>query len=95
VHEPVRLLLIVENKPEKIMEAVHRSSEVTELVANRWIRLVSMSPDGTVRVYRDGVFESLSETVKIPSIPSSVEWYRGKLEHLPIAHVTTTAAHAK
>ncbi len=94
VHEPVRLLLIVENTPEKIMEAVHRSSEVTELVANRWIRLVSMSPDGTVRVYRDGVFESLNETVKIPAIPSSVEWYRGKLEHLPIAHVTTTAAHA-
>ncbi len=94
VHEPVRLLLIVENTPEKIMEAVRRSSEVTELVENRWIRLVSMSPDGTVHVYRDGVFESLSETVKIPAIPSSVEWYRGKLEHLPIAHVTTTAAHA-
>ena len=94
VHEPVRLLLIVENTPEKIMEAVRRSREVTELVENRWIRLVSMSPDGTVRIYRDGVFELLDETVKIPAIPSSVEWYRGKLEHLPIAHVTTTAAHA-
>ncbi len=94
VHEPVRLLLIVENTPEKIMEAVHRSAEVTELVKNRWIRLVSMSPDGTVQVYRDGTFEPIVETVRIPETTSSVNWYSGKLEHLPISRVTTTASHA-
>lgn len=94
VHEPVRLLLIVENTPENIMVAVHRSREVTELVQNRWIRLVSMSPDGRVSVYRDGIFEPLNETVKIPETSSSADWFLGKLEHLPIARVTTTAAHA-
>ncbi len=94
IHEPVRLLLIVENTPENIMEAVRRSREMTELVQNRWIRLVSMSPDGNVRVYRDGVFEPLSETVQLPEVTSSVEWFRGKLEHLPMARVTATAAHA-
>lgn len=94
VHEPVRLLLIVENTPENIMEAVRRSREVTELVENRWIRLVSMSPDGSVRVYRDGIFEPLRETVQLPEVSSSVEWFRGKLEHLPMARVTATAAHA-
>lgn len=94
IHEPVRLLLIVENTPENIMEAVRRSREVTELVQNRWIRLVSMSPDGSISIYRNGIFEPLGETVQLPEVPSSVEWFRGKLEHLPMARVTVTAAHA-
>jgi uncharacterized protein len=95
IHEPVRLLLIVENTPDNVMAAVRRSSEVTELVENRWIRLATMNPaDGKVHVYRDGVFEPVAETVKLPEVASSVEWFRGKLEHLPIARVTATAAHA-
>lgn len=95
VHEPVRLLLIVENTPNNVMEAVRRSREVTELVENCWIRLVTMNPaDGRIHVYRDGVFEPLAETVQLPEVASSVEWFRGKLEHLPMARVTATAAHA-
>lgn len=95
IHEPVRLLLIVENTPQNVMEAVRRSREVTELIENRWIRLATMDPmDGSMHVYRQGVFEPLGETVRLPETASSVDWFRGKLEHLPIARVTATAAHA-
>lgn len=95
VHEPVRLLLIVENTPQNVMDAVRRSPVVTELVENRWIRLAAMNPaDGAIHVYRAGIFEPLREGMELPEIESSVDWYRGKLEHLPIARVTATAAHA-
>lgn len=95
IHEPVRLLLIVENTPDNVMEAVRRSREVTELVENRWIRLVAIDPaEGSIHVYREGVFEPLRETVQLPETASSVDWFRGKLEHLPMARVTATAAHA-
>lgn len=95
IHEPVRLLLIVENTPANVMEAVRRSALVTELIENRWMRLVTMDPaDGRIHIYRDGIFEPLTETVQLPETTSSVNWFRGKLEHLPIARVTTTAAHA-
>lgn len=95
IHEPVRLLLIVENTPQNVMEAVGRSREVTELVENRWIRLATMDPvEGSIHIYRHGVFEPLGETVQLPEIASSADWFRGKLEHLPIARVTATAAHA-
>ncbi len=95
IHEPVRLLLIVENTPDNVMEAVRRSREVTELVENRWVRLVAMAPaDGAIHVYRNGVFEPLRETVQLPETASSLDWFLGKLEHLPIARVTATAAHA-
>ncbi|NOT59155.1 MAG: hypothetical protein HOP19_02905, partial [Acidobacteria bacterium] len=91
---PVRLLLIVENTPDKVMEAVRRSAEVTELVTNRWIRLVAFSPNGAMHVYRNGEFEPVTETVKVPEVAASYDWFGGKLEHLPIARVTATAAHA-
>ncbi len=95
IHEPVRLLLIVENTPDKVMEAVRRSSEMVELVTNRWIRLVAMEPaTGALHVYRNGAFESVTETIKVPEVVTSPDWFRGKLEHLPIARVTATAAHA-
>lgn len=95
IHEPVRLLLIVENTPDNVMEAARRSREVTELIANRWIRLATMNPaDGSIHIYRNGVFEPLSETVLVPETDSSVDWFLGKLEHLPIARVKTIAAHA-
>ncbi|MFN0107661.1 MAG: DUF2309 domain-containing protein [Blastocatellia bacterium] len=94
IHEPVRLLLIVENTPENVMSAVRRSAEVTQLVENRWIRLAAMSPDGSLHVYRNGEFEPMTETVPLPETVSSPNWFLGKLEHLPIARVTATAAHA-
>jgi uncharacterized protein YbcC (UPF0753/DUF2309 family) len=95
IHEPVRLLLIVENTPQNVMGAVRRSPVVTELVENRWIRLVTLDPaEGNMHVYRDGIFEPMRETVQLPKINSSVAWFRGKLEHLPIARVTATSAHA-
>ncbi len=95
VHEPVRLLLIVENTPQNVMEAARRSAVVTELIENRWIRLATIDPThGKIHIYCDGIFEPLNDTVQLPEITSSVEWFRGKLEHLPIARVTATSAHA-
>lgn len=93
VHEPVRLLLIVENSPERLMEAVRRSPVVTELVEKRWIRLAAMDPEGRLSVYRDGVFEPFAGGESSTDVSSSLEWYRGKIEHLPIARITSTSPH--
>ncbi len=95
VHEPVRLLLIVENTPEKTLAAAFQSPVVRELIEKRWIRLVTIDPvDGTIHVYRSGKngedarFEPFTETVeRLPEFNSSPEWYLGKLEHLPIVRI--------
>lgn len=94
VHEPVRLLVIVENTPERVLEAAKRSPAVVELVTNGWIRLATIDPaDGTVRVLRGGAFEPLQSAAEPPTVLSSVDWYRGKLEHLPIARIASTVPH--
>lgn len=89
IHEPVRLLLVVETTPERAANAVSRNALVTELVKNRWIRVATIDPgDGRVHVYRDGVFEPfVPAAVPLPVASSSAEWYQGRLEHLAMARI--------
>lgn len=94
VHEPVRLLLIIENTPERVMHAVRQSPGVTELVENRWIRVVTLDPqDGRLHVYRNGEFEPFTASAPLPVARSSADWFLGKLEHLPIARIVAPSAH--
>ncbi len=94
LHEPVRILFVVETTPKRLMSTVKASAELTELVCNKWIRIATMDPDdGRVEVYRDGVFEKLEgDEVPLPVSPSSMAWYRGKMENLALARIDPRAA---
>ncbi len=94
IHEPVRLLFVVETTPQRLMSVVKASAELTEFVCNQWIRLATMDPDdGHVEVYRDSVFEKLEgDEEPLPVAPSSMAWYRGKMEHLGLARIDPRAA---
>ncbi|MBL8240008.1 MAG: DUF2309 domain-containing protein [Bryobacterales bacterium] len=87
IHEPVRILFVVETTPERLETVIEANPAVKEFVVNRWIRIAAMDPDtGRIRIRRDSGYEDLSGEVKsLPSAPSSLDWYRGKLDHLPMA----------
>ena len=51
VHDPLRLLMIVEQKPELVLEVVKRSATVYEWVKNGWINLAVIDPESK-KVYR-------------------------------------------
>lgn len=89
IHEPVRLLLIVETTPERLMQAVKRSPSVAQLIEKRWVRLATIDPqEGHISVYRDGLFYPFTESGQpLQSVTSSEAWYRGKIEHLPIVRI--------
>ena len=44
LHEPMRLLLIVDATPEALLAVAGRQPEVAELVVNAWVQLVSLRP---------------------------------------------------
>lgn len=94
IHEPVRLLLIVESTPEKLLQAAFQSPIVRELIENRWIRVVTIDPHhGAFHVYRHGVFEPFTTRLEeLTTVDSSPGWFLGKLDHLPIVRVTGQAA---
>lgn len=89
VHEPVRILFVLETTPERLMKVISANAGLSELVQNRWIRLATLDPDtGEVHVRRDHGFERLAHGADaLPSVAASVDWFRGKLQHLPIARI--------
>ncbi|MEZ5384494.1 MAG: DUF2309 domain-containing protein [Prosthecobacter sp.] len=90
LHEPVRILFIVETTPTRLMSVIRANKELVEFVCNRWIRIATMDPDdGHIEVYRgNDVFEPLAgDEEPLPLTPNSMTWYQGKAEHLPLARI--------
>jgi uncharacterized protein YbcC (UPF0753/DUF2309 family) len=93
IHEPVRILFVVETTPERLTNVINASASLKQMVENRWIRLATIDPDsGRIRVRRNRGFELFDEPLeRLPVALSSAEWYSGKLEHLPMASIQTPA----
>lgn len=91
IHEPVRILFVVEITPERLNKAISGSASLKQLVKNSWIRLATIDPgSGHVHVLRNGGFEEFHEALeRLPVALSSHEWYAGKLQHLPMAWIQT------
>jgi uncharacterized protein YbcC (UPF0753/DUF2309 family) len=93
IHEPVRILFVVETAPDRLTQVIESSPPLKQLVENRWIRLATIDPaSGCVHVRRSGGFEEFETPLeRLPVALSSSEWYSGKLEHLPMAWIPTMA----
>jgi len=91
IHEPVRILFIVETTPERLDRVINASVSLKQLVANRWIRIATIDPaSGRVHVRRDSGFEEFDVPLeRLPVALSSAEWYSGKIQHLPMARIQT------
>ena len=89
IHEPMRLLLIVDATPEALLAVAGRQPEVAELVVNQWIQLVAADPGtGTMHVFEDGRFVPYEPApTLLPVVERSAEWHMRTREHLPPALV--------
>jgi len=67
VHDPVRLLMIVEHFPEVVLKTIQRLPETYEWFKNEWVKLVAIHPETRMLfVFQEGLFEAytpLSEGV--------------------------------
>ena len=81
IHEPVRILFVIETTPERLTRVVNASASLKQLVENRWIRVATIDPvSGRVQVRRNSGFEEFDGPVeRLPVALSSAEWYAGKL----------------
>ena len=91
IHEPVRILFVIETTPDRLEKVIDASASLKQLVKNRWIRVATIDPgSGRVHVLRDGRFEEFHDSLeRLPVALSSHEWYAGKLQHLPMAWIQT------
>jgi uncharacterized protein YbcC (UPF0753/DUF2309 family) len=89
IHEPVRLLTIVEATPEVLLKIARERKVVGQLVGNEWIQLVSMDPDtGRLMVFKDGAFvEHEADSIGYPVVDNSETFFRGSNTYLGLAHI--------
>ena len=93
IHEPLRLLMVVEAAPERIRDVLERLPAVKNMVTKRWIQLVAWHPDtGGLAMQETDAGEIAfvpykPESQSIPVVPSSATWYRGHRGNVPPARV--------
>jgi uncharacterized protein YbcC (UPF0753/DUF2309 family) len=89
IHEPVRLLFILETTPEVILGIMDRNPEIGQTFRNGWAQLAVQDPQtGAVQLFHDGAFRPYRpETEGLPRASSSVDWYRGWRDHLEFAEI--------
>jgi hypothetical protein len=58
VHDPIRLLIIVEHFPDVLLKVIKKQADVYEWFINEWVNLVAVNPE-TREMYRfkEGAFE--------------------------------------
>jgi hypothetical protein len=91
IHEPVRILFVVETTPDRLGNAIDSIPSLKELVENEWIRIATIDPgSGRVHVRRRSGFEEFNDRLeRLPVTLSSAEWYSGRLQRLPMAWIQT------
>lgn len=84
IHQPIRLLFIIECEPEALLKAVAANPQLTRLIGNGWVNLATLAPDSDeVHIYRDGTFEPFCRANEAtPKTNSSLAWYGGYRDHL-------------
>ncbi len=89
IHEPVRLLIVIDAPPEMILTAAEQVPAVKNLVVNGWVQLVSWHPHtGALTVFQGGGFQPYEpEQTTLPVVDRSHDWYRGHRDHLPPARI--------
>lgn len=94
IHEPMRLLIVIETTPEKLSAIMDRNPGIGQPCRHGWVQVVTWDPDsGAMHVLRGDHFEPYRpEATELPKADSSIDWYRGWRDHLEFAEIEPAAA---
>jgi len=89
IHEPIRLLFLIEAAPAGMLQLMEQNPVVGRILKNGWAQLAVLDPHSSqIQVYRDGQFYNYEPDIsELPSAASSFDWYGGWRDHLPFAEI--------
>jgi len=92
VHDPIRLLMVVEHKPEVVLKVIQSQDDLYEWFRNEWVHLISVHPEtGEFYFFRNESFEVV-ETLgdKVPGVDDIHEFLEAakEMETNHILHAT-------
>lgn len=93
IHEPMRLLFVIETTPEVMLRIIDANETIARLAKGRWIQLavVDFAASRAWR-YDGGQFHPYQPTdAELPLAPSSFAWFHGHRDNLPCATIDPSA----
>ena len=89
IHEPVRLLVVLETRRSVIEAVLEREAGVRRLVTNRWIQVALLDPDSQKieLLKKSGWIDYHPEIEELPVVTTSSEWFYHHREHLRFAEI--------
>lgn len=94
IHEPLRLLCVIETTAEAMLGIIDRNPAIGRLVRGEWVYLAVINSDTSqIELFRDGRFEPYEPTateLKVRS--SSQECYQGSRDHAPFFSIAKSKA---
>lgn len=87
IHDPMRLVFVLETTEQAIRKVMDRNENVRNLLQNEWAQLAILDPHSDeIQVFHNNTFRPYKpESTNLPHASSSLDWYRGWREHLDFA----------
>lgn len=92
IHEPVRLLFVVETTPRTMLGILDQYPAIGRVFHKAWAFLALLSPTGgELQIFGEGRFQRYqASTARLATASSSLSWYRGWRDHLAPALIDPT-----
>jgi uncharacterized protein YbcC (UPF0753/DUF2309 family) len=89
IHDPIRLLFVIESTPEAMLSIMDRNEVIGRLCRNGWVQVAVLDPNSPqIQVFRRGKFEPYEpESETLPEVECSMDWFRGWRENLGYARI--------
>jgi uncharacterized protein len=97
IHEPMRLLFVIESSPEAMFSIMNENEVIGRILRNGWAQLAVLDPESSrIQVFRNGRFELYwPQNEELPTAGCSTDWYRGWRDHLGFAVIQKTEVAAE
>jgi uncharacterized protein len=85
VHDPIRLMIIVEHFPEVVVETIQRSAETYEWFINEWVHLVVVHPETKeLFSFKEGRFSTYKPLQKVKTATDMTPKIESTHENIPV-----------
>ncbi|QDT00237.1 hypothetical protein HG15A2_35730 [Adhaeretor mobilis] len=93
IHEPMRLLFVIETTPAVLLNIMAANEGMDRLVRGSWVQVATVEPEsGTIMLFQSGEFVPYyPSTNPLPIRTTSLDWYRGWRDHLGFASISADA----
>ncbi len=92
IHEPVRLLIVIETTAAIFLKLMAGNPGIDGLTKNGWVQVALLHPEtGAISVYEAGEFRPYAAgSDPLRRVHASAEWYGGKRDHLEFVEIAPT-----